>query len=204
MGAMLHIQGPRVIRNASLRRFASCRRAVLHIRLWPRDMARLLMHTKGRELIEAGLQAVHRFAQGMAEMEWFYLAPSRFRLGPRREHWSLSMYWIRVGIRGNSGFSASSRDCERSRICTGSGIRARIGIGSIRCSARERAGSPGFTGNHIAYPFKQTVQDLTGTYTGYDYSICLSSTGAWSRSQILTVCCLYSARFPRWNTVSGA
>lgn len=50
------------------------------------DVARMLMHTQGRQLISQGLQAVRMFERGMAKMPWFMLPTSRGASGTTAVH----------------------------------------------------------------------------------------------------------------------
>ncbi|GFR38384.1 arginine decarboxylase [Insulibacter thermoxylanivorax] len=139
MGAMLHIQGPRVDQERIVQTIRLLQTSSPSYPIMASlDVARLLMHTKGREFIEAGLQAVRRFEQGMAEMEWFYLASSRIppRTPPRASESEHGLDSVQESLKTQDSLATILQD-----------------------------------------PFKQTVQDLTGTYTGYELQHLLEQHG---------------------------
>lgn len=179
MGAMLHIQGPRVDqeRIAQTIRILQTSSPSYPI-MASLDMARLLMHTKGRELIEAGLQAVHRFAQGMAEMEWFYLASSR--IPPRTSPRALESEHVLDSVQE----SAETPDSVQARetVNAPESVQDPESVQELESAlSGVRQGNVQDLQDSLETilqdPFKQTVQDLTGTYTGYELQHLLEQHG---------------------------
>jgi arginine/lysine/ornithine decarboxylase len=72
MGAMLHVQGPRIDRDALRVRLAMLQTSSPSYPIMASlDLARRQMDTEGRAFLERGLAAVARFDRGLRERPWF-------------------------------------------------------------------------------------------------------------------------------------
>lgn len=79
MGAMLHVQGPRVDRAALKQRLAMLQSSSpSYPILASLDLARKRMHTEGRAWVEQGLQAVKRFRALLDELPQLAYGPHNF------------------------------------------------------------------------------------------------------------------------------
>ncbi|MGC5776881.1 aminotransferase class I/II-fold pyridoxal phosphate-dependent enzyme [Paenibacillus pabuli] len=140
MGAMLHVQGPRMNRSLLRQRLAMVQSSSPSYPVMASlDLARRLLHVQGANTFTAGLAAVDAFKRGLAEL-------SRFRLLQPAE---LLQHEPPAGAKpaagGNSAAAAAAG----------------------RPEALPAAAKPSAAGYTAQDPFKAVIYDGTGVLSGY-------------------------------------
>lgn len=138
MGAMLHIQGPRLNRSLLRQRLAMVQSSSPSYPVMASlDLARRLLHVQGANTFTAGLAAVNAFKRGLAELPRFQLLQPAQPLQPERP----------AGTAKPAGMPVSAAQQTREDLAA--------------------AAIPSAAGYTAQDPFKAVIYDGTGVLSGY-------------------------------------
>ncbi|PIH55683.1 aminotransferase class I/II-fold pyridoxal phosphate-dependent enzyme [Paenibacillus sp. LK1] len=140
MGAMLHVQGPRLNRSLLRQRLAMVQSSSPSYPVMASlDLARRLLHTQGANAFTAGLAAVDAFKRGLAELP-------RFRM---LQPWQLLQQESPAGTKPAAGGNSEAAGAPG------------------RLEALPAAALPSAAGYTAQDPFKAVIYDGTGVLSGY-------------------------------------
>ncbi|MDR9749545.1 aminotransferase class I/II-fold pyridoxal phosphate-dependent enzyme [Paenibacillus taichungensis] len=140
MGAMLHVQGPRLNRSLLRQRLAMVQSSSPSYPVMASlDLARRLLHTQGANAFTAGLAAVDAFKRGLAELP-------RFRM---LQPWQLLQQEPPAGTKPVAGGNSEAAGAPG------------------RLEALPAAALPSAAGYTAQDPFKAVIYDGTGVLSGY-------------------------------------